>query len=111
MDYAQSVLRLHPAGDLAFAVADNGSSLLAAAALSFRLDRAAAAAAASQASYTTVQVALLLIPSAVLLLLLPARAFQLRRASLKVLPNYTGAIKAVGPYCWGATVNRGNLFG
>ncbi|KAI1180571.1 P-loop containing nucleoside triphosphate hydrolase protein [Nemania sp. FL0916] len=42
---------------------------------------------------TNVQVALTLIPSVVLLLLSPIRAIQLRRATLKVLPNYTGAIK------------------
>lgn len=99
MDYAQSVLRLHPLadwpGDLAFAVPSNASLPGAV----FRTHRA------SQASYTTAQVALLLIPSAVLLLLFPVRVLQLRRASLKVLPNYTGAIKAV--CCRSRSVTRG----
>jgi hypothetical protein len=86
MDYAQSVLPFHPSVDLAFANPSNVSLPGDA----FRTHRA------SPASYTTDQFALLLIPSAVFLLLFPIRAFQLRRASLKVLPNYTGAIKAVG---------------
>ncbi|KAH8891439.1 P-loop containing nucleoside triphosphate hydrolase protein [Thozetella sp. PMI_491] len=50
---------------------------------------------ASQESYDAAQLVLLTIPSLVLLLLTPIRALQLRRESLKVLPNYTGAIKAV----------------
>ncbi|RFU34159.1 hypothetical protein B7463_g2169, partial [Scytalidium lignicola] len=84
MDYSQSVLRLHRYEDLGFAVPINASLPSR-----FRIN------GAIQASYTTAQVVLLLIPSAVFLLLFPIRAFQLRRASLKVLPNYTGAIKAV----------------
>ena len=84
MDYSQFVLRLHHNEDLGLAAPSNASFPSA-----LRINRT------FQASYATAQIALLLIPSAVLLLLFPIRAFQLRRASLKVLPNYTGAIKAV----------------
>lgn len=85
MDYSQSVHLLHHYENLGFATSSNASLPSP-----FRINRTI------QASYTTTQIALLLIPSVVLLLLSPIRAFQLRRASLKVLPNYTGAIKAVG---------------
>jgi len=85
MDHSQSVLWLHDNKDFGFAVPSNASLPGP-----FRIDLT------FQANYTATQIALLLIPSAVLLLLFPIRVIQLRRASLKVLPNYTGAIKAVG---------------
>jgi hypothetical protein len=85
MDYSQSVFQLHHFEELGFALPSNASLLNP-----FRINQT------FQTSYTTAQIALLSIPSAMLLLLFPIRSFQLRRASLKVLPNYTGAIKAVG---------------
>jgi hypothetical protein len=85
MDYSQSVVRLHHYEDLAFAVPSK--AILPS---PFRVNRT------FETSYTTVQIALLLVPPAVFLLLYPLRAFQLSRANLKVLPNYTGAIKVVG---------------
>ena len=85
MDYSQSVFRLHHFEDLGLAISSNAS-----------LPSPIRINPTSQTSCTTAQIALQLIPSAVLLLLFPIRSFQLRRASLKVLPNYTGAIKAVG---------------
>ncbi|CEJ87424.1 hypothetical protein VHEMI04411 [[Torrubiella] hemipterigena] len=47
------------------------------------------------ADYSYLQLALLLAPSAFVLLVSPFRILQLRRANLKVLPNYRGAIKAI----------------
>jgi hypothetical protein len=85
MDYSQSVFRLHRSEGLGAAVQSNVSWLS-----SSHSDQT------FQSSYTTGQNTLLFIPSVILLLLFPTRACQLRRASLKVLPNYTGAIKAVG---------------
>jgi hypothetical protein len=85
MIYSQSALPLHHYEDLGFSVPSYASLHS-----SFHINQS------FQASYTVAQIALLLTPSAVLLLLFPVRVFQLRRASLKVLPNYTGAIKAVG---------------
>jgi hypothetical protein len=84
MDYSQLVLPLHQYEDSPFVVPGNGS-----------LPSTFAISQASKPSFTTAQVILLLSSSAVLLLLFPIRAFQLHRASLKVLPNHTGAIKAV----------------
>jgi hypothetical protein len=92
MDYSQSVFPQHDSGNLVFAVPASNASLPGA---SLHFNQTFQA---FQASYTMGQVAWLMIPSAVLLLLFPARAFQLRRASLKVLPNYMGAIKAVGSW-------------
>jgi hypothetical protein len=91
MDYSQSVVRLHHYEDLAFAVPRKAFLPSP-----FRINRT------SEASYTTAQIALLLVPSAAFLLLYPLRAFQLSRANLKVFPNYTGAIKAVGSSRGGA---------
>ncbi|RDW87858.1 hypothetical protein BP5796_03552 [Coleophoma crateriformis] len=84
MSYAQSVLQLHRHEDLGFAVLGNGT-----------LPSPFPINPSFRASYTTTQVVLRLIPPAILLLFFPIRAFQLHRASLKVLPNFTGAIKAV----------------
>lgn len=84
MDYSQSNLQLHDVEDWSFAISGNDT-----------LPGAYRNKSALGVSHSTAQDALLLIPSAVLLLLFPIRVFQLRRASLKVLPNYTGAIKAV----------------
>jgi len=85
MDYSQSVLQLHHYEDSRFIVLGNES-----------LPSPFHTNQTFRADYITAQVAVLLIPPAVLLLLFPIRTFQLRRASLKVLPNYTGAVKAVG---------------
>jgi hypothetical protein len=84
MDYSQSVFWPHHYEDLDSTVSSNASLPSP-----FRIKRT------FQANYTQAQIALILIPSVVLLLLFPIRAFQLRRASLKVLPNYIGAIKTV----------------
>jgi len=85
MDYSQTFLRVDRYEGLGFALTSNVSMPTL-----FRINRSV------QANYTPAQIALLFIPSAVFLLLFPIRAFQLGRASLKVLPNYTGALKAVG---------------
>jgi len=85
MEYLQPVLWLHDYKVFGFAVPSNTS-----------LPNPFSIDLTFQASYTATQTALLLIPSAVFLLLFPFRVIQLHRASLKVLPNYTGAVKAVG---------------
>jgi len=82
MDYSQSMLGLSHYEDLTLTVS-NGFSLPS----PFKPSEVT--------GYTKSQIALLLIPSAVLLLLFPIRVIQLGRANLKVLPNYTGAIKVV----------------
>jgi hypothetical protein len=84
MDHLQTVLRLHEGGDWNFALPHNASSL-----------GTSSAVKGFPTSYTTAQLALLLVPSSVLLLLCPFRLFKLRRENLKVLPNRTGALKAV----------------
>lgn len=60
-----------------------------------------------QAGYSTAQTALLLAPSALFLLLFPFRSLRLRRASLKVLPNYTGGFKAVTTPLWSPNARAG----
>ena len=84
MDYSQSVFQRLYYEDLSFPVPSNTSLPSP-----FRIKRT------FQAGYTMTQMALLLLPSAVFLLMVPIRAFQLRRENLKVMPNHTGAIKAV----------------
>ncbi|KAI3325328.1 ABC transporter [Xylariaceae sp. AK1471] len=84
MDYSQSILRQNHYEDLGFAIPDNPFS-----------PNSYGISPSLPANYTNAQVSLLLIPSAVLLLLSPIRVLQLYRANLKVLPNRTGAIKAV----------------
>jgi hypothetical protein len=85
MDYSQSVLQPHHYENLGIPFPSNASLPSP-----FRMKPTL------QASSNMIQISLLLLPSAVLLLVVPIRAFQLHRASLKVLPNYTGAVKAVG---------------
>ena len=84
MDYSRSIFQRYYYEELSFPVPSNASlpSL-------FRKKWT------FQDGYTMAQMALLLLPSAILLLMVPIRAFQLHRANLKVMPNYTGAIKAV----------------
>lgn len=84
MGYSQVVLGLYQGSDLTIGLPANASSfghLLA--------------ENGFPASFTTVQKALLIAPPAVLLLFYPLRLFQLRQENLKVLPNRTGAFKAV----------------
>lgn len=83
MDHWKSVLRIH-GNQLEYAPLGNASTFA-----SLSMEKALLA------DYTTVELASLLVPSVLLLVLCPFRLFQLRGAGLKVLPNKTGAFKAV----------------
>lgn len=50
---------------------------------------------ALEGAFATAQTLLLILPSAIFLVLFLIRGYTLKGESLKVLPNYTGAIKAV----------------
>ncbi|KAK9772774.1 putative ABC transporter [Seiridium cardinale] len=86
MDYSQAVLRLHDGG---------GFQQLIPPSLNDSTFGSFAPSRTFRLSYTTSQLALLFAPSAALLLIYPLRVFQLREANLKVLPNRTGALKAI----------------